>query len=201
MAAFAAGEVDVLVATTVIEVGVDVPNATMMVIWDAERFGISQLHQLRGRIGRGEHPGVCLLISSALAEETIRQRLDAVAAIPAFTPEAYAECEAAVDGFAEARELVLAALPDLGWVDVAPADGAFYVYAGIAPLLGPYPDSVAWCRALLAEQDVALTPGVDFDPVHGHEHIRLSLAAGPDAVRDALPRILAFQAGLRAAVG
>ena len=80
MAAFAAGEVDVLVATTVIEVGVDVPNATMMVIWDAERFGISQLHQLRGRIGRGEHPGVCLLISSALAEETIRQRLDAVAA-------------------------------------------------------------------------------------------------------------------------
>ena len=123
------------------------------------------------------------------------------AAIPAFTPEAYAECEAAVDGFAEARELVLAALPDLGWVDVAPADGAFYVYAGIAPLLGPYPDSVAWCRALLAEQDVALTPGVDFDPVHGHEHIRLSLAAGPDAVRDALPRILAFQAGLRAAVG
>ncbi len=80
MTAFAAGEVDVLVATTVIEVGVDVPNATMMVIWDAERFGISQLHQLRGRIGRGEHPGVCLLISSALAEETIRQRLDAVAA-------------------------------------------------------------------------------------------------------------------------
>ena len=80
MSAFAAGEVDVLVATTVIEVGVDVPNATMMVIWDAERFGISQLHQLRGRIGRGEHPGVCLLISSALAEETIRQRLDAVAA-------------------------------------------------------------------------------------------------------------------------
>ncbi len=80
MAAFAAGEVDVLVATTVIEVGVDVPNATMMVIWDAERFGISQLHQLRGRIGRGEHPGVCLLISSALEEETIRTRLDAVAA-------------------------------------------------------------------------------------------------------------------------
>lgn len=80
MAAFAAGELDVLVATTVIEVGVDVPNATMMVITDAERFGISQLHQLRGRIGRGEHPGVCLLISSALENETIRERLDAVAA-------------------------------------------------------------------------------------------------------------------------
>ncbi|MFT4295345.1 MAG: ATP-dependent DNA helicase RecG [Micropruina sp.] len=80
MAAFAAGELDVLVATTVIEVGVDVPNATMMVIWDAERFGISQLHQLRGRIGRGDHPGVCLLISSALVEESIRERLEAVAA-------------------------------------------------------------------------------------------------------------------------
>ncbi len=80
MAAFVAGELDVLVATTVIEVGVDVPNATMMVIWDADRFGISQLHQLRGRIGRGEHAGVCLLISRALGEGTVRDRLDAVAA-------------------------------------------------------------------------------------------------------------------------
>jgi ATP-dependent DNA helicase RecG len=79
MAAFAAGELDVLVATTVIEVGVDVPNATMMVIHDADRFGISQLHQLRGRIGRGEHAGVCLLISSALHEGTVGDRLSAVA--------------------------------------------------------------------------------------------------------------------------
>ncbi|MFT3861545.1 ATP-dependent DNA helicase RecG [Micropruina sp.] len=80
MAAFAAGQLDVLVATTVIEVGVDVPNATMMVICDAERFGISQLHQLRGRIGRGAHAGVCLLISSALADEAVSNRLQAVAA-------------------------------------------------------------------------------------------------------------------------
>ena len=80
MAAFAAGELDVLVATTVIEVGVDVPNATMMVIWDAERYGISQLHQLRGRIGRGSHPGVCLLISSALDEQVVNDRLHAVSA-------------------------------------------------------------------------------------------------------------------------
>lgn len=65
MQAFAAGEIDVLVATTVIEVGVDVPNATMMVIRDADRFGISQLHQLRGRIGRGGLPGLCLLMTSA----------------------------------------------------------------------------------------------------------------------------------------
>ena len=65
MGRFAGGETDVLVATTVIEVGVDVPNASMMVICDADRFGISQLHQLRGRIGRGEHLGVCLLLSGA----------------------------------------------------------------------------------------------------------------------------------------
>jgi ATP-dependent DNA helicase RecG len=62
MARFAEGGADVLVATTVIEVGIDVPNATVMVVEDAERYGISQLHQLRGRIGRGEHPSVCLLL-------------------------------------------------------------------------------------------------------------------------------------------
>jgi ATP-dependent DNA helicase RecG len=80
MAAFAAGQIDVLVATTVIEVGVDVPNATMMVVWDADRFGISQLHQLRGRIGRGAHPGVCLLITAVASGEPARTRLEAVAA-------------------------------------------------------------------------------------------------------------------------
>jgi ATP-dependent DNA helicase RecG len=80
MASFASGRTDVLVATTVIEVGVDVPNATMMVVWDADRFGISQLHQLRGRIGRGTEPGVCLLITTAPAGEPARARLEAVAA-------------------------------------------------------------------------------------------------------------------------
>ena len=80
MARFVAGETDVLVATTVIEVGVDVPNASVMVISDADRFGISQLHQLRGRIGRGAHPGVCLLLTTTDEESVARQRLDAVAA-------------------------------------------------------------------------------------------------------------------------
>jgi ATP-dependent DNA helicase RecG len=79
MTAFAAGQLDVLVSTTVIEVGVDVPNATTMVIMDAERFGVSQLHQLRGRVGRGAHAGLCLLVTEAPAESAARERLDAVA--------------------------------------------------------------------------------------------------------------------------
>ncbi len=79
MRAFAAGDIDVLVATTVIEVGVDVPNASMMVIMDAERFGMSQLHQLRGRVGRGSAPGVCLLVTEAHENASGRARLDAVA--------------------------------------------------------------------------------------------------------------------------
>ena len=64
MRAFTAGELDVLVSTTVIEVGVDIPNASVMVVLDADRFGIAQLHQLRGRIGRGRHPGLCLLLAA-----------------------------------------------------------------------------------------------------------------------------------------
>ena len=80
MRAFANKEIDVLVSTTVIEVGVDVPNATVMVIMDADRFGVSQLHQLRGRVGRGTSPGLCLLVTSAAPESSARTRLDAVAA-------------------------------------------------------------------------------------------------------------------------
>jgi ATP-dependent DNA helicase RecG len=76
---FAAGQLDVLVATTVIEVGVDVPNATAMVVMDAERFGVSQLHQLRGRVGRGSKPGLCLLVTETPPETKSRERLQAVA--------------------------------------------------------------------------------------------------------------------------
>lgn len=89
MADFAAGTTDVLVATTVIEVGVDVHNATLMVILDAERFGMSQLHQLRGRVGRGGFPGTCLLVTNLEPDHPSRERLAAVAAT--------------VDGFALAR--------------------------------------------------------------------------------------------------
>ncbi len=80
MTAFAAGEVDVLVATTVVEVGVDVANATMMVVLDAERFGVSQLHQLRGRIGRSDLDSLCLLVTNAPLGSPARERVEAVAA-------------------------------------------------------------------------------------------------------------------------
>ena len=74
MAAFVSGETDILVSTTVVEVGVDVPNASLMIVENAERFGLSQLHQLRGRVGRGVHKSWCVLVSDAPTEES-RQRL------------------------------------------------------------------------------------------------------------------------------
>ncbi len=79
MRAFAAGEIDVLISTTVIEVGVDVPNASTMIILDADRFGVSQLHQLRGRVGRGGVPGLCLMVTQAERETLARERVEAVA--------------------------------------------------------------------------------------------------------------------------
>ena len=80
MQAFARGEIDLLLATTVIEVGVDVPNASTMIVLDADRFGVSQLHQLRGRVGRGGVPGLCLLVTEAESGSLARDRVDAVAA-------------------------------------------------------------------------------------------------------------------------
>ncbi|MFB4351664.1 ATP-dependent DNA helicase RecG [Microbacterium sp. LS_15] len=80
MQSFARGDIDLLIATTVIEVGVDVPNASTMIVLDADRFGVSQLHQLRGRVGRGGVPGLCLLVTDAEAGSVARERVDAVAA-------------------------------------------------------------------------------------------------------------------------
>ncbi|GAB3631415.1 ATP-dependent DNA helicase RecG [Microbacterium shaanxiense] len=80
MQSFARGEIDLLIATTVIEVGVDVPNASTMIVLDADRFGVSQLHQLRGRVGRGDVPGLCLLVTEAEEGSLARERVEAVAA-------------------------------------------------------------------------------------------------------------------------
>ncbi len=95
MRSFAAGEIDVLVATTVIEVGVDVPNASTMIVLDADRFGVSQLHQLRGRVGRGGVPGLCLLVTEAPPGSAARARVEAVAGT--------------LDGFALARSTSICA--------------------------------------------------------------------------------------------
>jgi aspartate/methionine/tyrosine aminotransferase len=114
------------------------------------------------------------------------------AAVAAFTERSYAEAAAAGSTFDEARQVLLDAVPRLGWGAVAPADGAFYVYAELGTALGHHVDSVAWCAALLEEQGVALTPGTDFDTVRGGSAVRVSLAAGPEQVAAAVERILRF---------
>lgn len=120
-----------------------------------------------------------------------------LAAVEAFSPESLAFAESQVSGYAAARELVLAAIPALGWGEVAPADGAFYVYAHLGDQLSRYSDSAQYCQALLQDAGVAIVPGTDFDPVAGGEWVRLSLAPGKDAVAEGLSRILRFQRGQR----
>ena len=117
------------------------------------------------------------------------------AALAAFTDDSYVTADARVAEFARTRALLLDLVPSLGWGPIAPADGAFYLYADLGPALGQYADSVAWCQALLEEQGVAVVPGVDFDPAGGSRFVRLSFGAGAAAVRAAIERIQAFQAG------
>lgn len=115
------------------------------------------------------------------------------AAAMAFDDAAYQFGDLQVAGFAQTRAALLERLPELGWGPVAPSDGAFYLYAQLGTALGGFPDAAAWCAALLEEEGVALTPGDDFDAVHGRQAVRLSFAAGPDAVLAAVERILVFQ--------
>lgn len=115
-------------------------------------------------------------------------------ALTAFTPETYAERDEIVAGFARARQLILDAAPQLNWGQAAPSDGAFYYYSDLGPQLDRFGDSLNYARALLEEGDVALVPGVDFDPTNGKRAIRISYAAGESAVAEALERILKFQA-------
>ena len=116
-----------------------------------------------------------------------------LAASGAFTERSYAEADAAVADLAVKRRLLFSALPQLRWGPVAPADGAFYLWAGIGERLGHHADSVQWCRALLEDAGVALVPGTDMDPVHGGASVRLSFAASQEDLAEALRRIAAFQ--------
>lgn len=115
------------------------------------------------------------------------------AAIKAFDEEAYRFGDEQLADFSRTRTALLRRLPELGWGEAAPSDGAFYLYSQLGPALGAFPDAAAWCAALLEEDGVALTPGDDFDAVHGRQAVRLSFAAGQDAVLAAVDRILAFQ--------
>jgi len=112
------------------------------------------------------------------------------AAIAAFTRESYAELDAHVQRYRTNRDLLLDGLPRLGLSDLAPADGAFYVYADIGHLTD---DSTSWCARLLAETGVAIAPGVDFDTVHGHRTVRFSFAGSTEDVTQALARLAASQ--------
>lgn len=115
------------------------------------------------------------------------------AAQGAFSDEGYAEAEERVAALAETRQVLLGRLPELGWGPVAPADGAFYLYAALGDRLGRYASSVEWSTDLLETEGVAVVPGVDFDGATGHNYVRLSFAAGADAVDEAVRRILRFQ--------
>ncbi|MBD8061055.1 pyridoxal phosphate-dependent aminotransferase [Oceanitalea stevensii] len=115
------------------------------------------------------------------------------AALGAFSDATYAEADARVADLARTRAVLLDDVPRLGWGPVAPADGAFYLYAGLGERLGRYASSVEWCEALLEQEGVAVVPGVDFDGARGHEYVRLSFAAGAEAVREAVRRIERFQ--------
>jgi aspartate/methionine/tyrosine aminotransferase len=118
-----------------------------------------------------------------------------LAAVEAFSTEAYEQADAWVAGYARTRQTLLDALPALGWGPAAPADGAFYLYAELGDHLERFGDSREYCRALLEAEGVALVPGTDFDDVHGWRAVRLSFAAGQEAVERAIERILRFQAG------
>lgn len=115
------------------------------------------------------------------------------AAVAAFTERSYAEADAAVAHLAESRRLLFESTDRLRWGPLAPADGAFYLWAGIGDSLGAHGDSSAWCRSLLDDVGVALVPGTDFDPVDGGAFVRLSFAPGRPAVAEAIERIVAYQ--------
>ena len=111
------------------------------------------------------------------------------ACLQAFADATYAELDGHVRRYAENRRLLLEELPRLGITELAPADGAFYVYADIAHLLRPGETSTAWCSRLLHDTGVALAPGIDFDTVRVDETVRLSFAGATADIEQALERL------------
>ena len=162
MTDFAAGHLDVLVATTVIEVGVDVPNASMMVVLDADRFGLSQLHQLRGRVGRGSVPGLCLLMTGIEASSA-RERLDALASTTDGFELARRDVRLRREGDilgsrqsgrgSSVRFLRLGYAEDEGLIEAARHDASDLVAAD--PTLAAHPDLAARVAARLDEDQAA----------------------------------------------
>jgi len=158
MRRFAAGDIDVLVSTTVIEVGVDVPNATVMVLMDADRFGVSSLHQLRGRVGRGSAAGLCLLVTEAPAGSPSRERLHAVAS----TSDGFALSQLDLETRREGDVLgatqsgrrsslkLLSVVRDIGVIETARAAAAHVVSAD--PLLDRHPALAAEVARMLSDE-------------------------------------------------
>ncbi len=156
MAAFRQGDLDVLVATTVIEVGIDVPNATVMVIEDAHRFGLSQLHQLRGRVGRGSHPGTCVLISDPTTEEGGARVAAMVATTDGFE---LANTDLEIRGQGTLFGMRQSGMTDLRLADIlrdfdllVAARREAFALVDAHPDLSAHPELVAEIRALLGEE-------------------------------------------------
>ncbi len=156
MGAFRAGEIDVLVSTTVIEVGIDIPNATVMVIEDADRFGLSQLHQLRGRVGRGMHPGTCLL----LADPTTTEGEDRLAAMVGTTDGfILAEEDLRIRGQGTVFGTRQSGVKDLRLADIlrdydllVAARRDAFALVGVDPALEGHPGLAEEVRAMLGEE-------------------------------------------------
>ena len=160
MAQFAAGELDVLVSTTVIEVGVNVPNATVMCLWDADRFGAAQLHQLRGRVGRGEHEGTCLLVTTAGEDHPSRERLEQVASTTNGFEIAKIDLENRKEGdilgsgqSGKSRMKLLDLLSATRLIAHAREDAQEIIVAD--PALRQHPELRSWLETMLTEEEQA----------------------------------------------
>lgn len=157
---FARGKLDVLVSTTVVEVGVNVPNATVMCLWDADRFGAAQLHQLRGRVGRGEHEGICLLVTSAGDEHPSLERLEQVASTTNGFEIARMDLTTRKEGdilgsgqSGKSRMKLLDLLSAVTLIEQAREDAQEIILAD--PALRQHPQLRAWLATVLTEDEQA----------------------------------------------